>query len=632
MKNEAPQKPAFPKAGLSALRMLTPYLWPKDRPGIKARLVFAAVCLVLAKGVNVCAPLLYKEAVDLLDTPENLAAALLVGVILAYGLARIGSVFFAEAREALFAPIAQSAVRGVGLRVFEHLHGLSLRFHLERRTGGLSRAIERGVKAVETLLGFLVFNILPTLLELVVVLGILWTVLDWRFSAVTLATILLYVVFTGRVSAWRIAIRRRMNDVDSRAHSKAIDSLLNYETVKYFNAERHEARRFDQALAAYEKAAIRSRLSLSALNVGQSVAMSGGLVAVMAMAGLGVANGTMTMGEFVMVNAYLIQLYQPLNMFGYVYRELTQALTDIENMTDLLGVPAEVDDRPGAPNLQVRQGAVAFEDVTFGYDPRRPILKGVSFTVPAGRTVAIVGPSGVGKSTVARLLYRFYDVDGGRVTIDGQDLREVTQDSVRAAIGIVPQDTVLFNDDLLYNVLYGRPDATEAEAKEAARLAQIADFVEGLPDGWATQVGERGLKLSGGEKQRVAIARTILKDPPILLLDEATSALDTATEQAIQANLDALARGRTAIVIAHRLSTVVNADEILVFADGHIAERGRHQALLAQGGLYAEMWMRQLEGREAAEAAPKVTDASSRPDANDDDERGPDEAAFIAAG
>lgn len=588
-----------PKFGI--LKMLGPYLWPKDRPGFKVRILLAAVCLVLAKVANVYAPLFYKDAVDALGEPENLAVALLLGVIAAYGLARIGTTLFTELREALFAAVAQGAVRGIGLRVFRHLHRLSLRFHLERRTGGLSRAIERGVKAIETLLRFTVFNIIPTLFEIVVVLIILWSMLDWRFAAVTGATIVLYIVFTGKVTTWRLGIRRRMNEEDSRAHSKAIDSLLNFETVKYFNAERHEAARFDQALAAYEKAAVRSTLSLSTLNVGQAVIISLGLVAVMAMAGVGVARGQMTIGEFVMVNAYLIQLYQPLNMFGFVYREIMQSMIDMEKMFSLLDVRQEVQDPPDAPDLAVAGGEIRFEDVHFGYDARRPILKGVSFSVPAGKTVAVVGPSGAGKSTIARLLYRFYDVDEGRILIDGQDLRSVGQDSVRGAIGIVPQDTVLFNDDLLYNVLYGRPGASEKEAKDAARLAQIADFVEGLPDGWATQVGERGLKLSGGEKQRVAIARTILKNPPILLLDEATSALDTATEQAIQSNLEALAVGRTAIVIAHRLSTVVNADEILVFQDGRIAERGRHRDLMAADGVYAEMWARQQEDGETGE-------------------------------
>lgn len=599
MKNSTTDRPEKPRANYRVLKMLWPYLWPKDRPAFKLRLVLATACLVLAKVSNVFAPLFYKEAVDLLGAPENLVAALLIGVIAAYGLARIGAILFGELREALFAAVVQGAVRGVGLRVFRHLHQLSLRFHLERRTGGLSRVIERGVKSIETLLRFVVFSIFPTLFEIVVVLGVLWAILDWRFAAVTFATIVIYIVFTKQVTTWRLGIRRRMNEEDSQAHAKAIDSLLNFETVKYFSAEGHEARRFDQALAAYEKAAVKSTLSLSTLNVGQVVIINIGLVAVMAMAGVGVADGTMTLGEFVMVNAYLIQLYQPLNMFGFVYREIMQSLIDMEKMFVLLDEKAEVADKPGAPDLVVTKGEIAFEDVKFGYDPRRPILKGVSFAVPAGTTVAVVGPSGAGKSTIGRLLYRFYDVDAGRVTIDGQDLRDVGQDSVRAAIGIVPQDTVLFNDDLLYNILYGRPGATEPEAKDAARLARIADFVESLPDGWATQVGERGLKLSGGEKQRVAIARTILKNPPILLLDEATSALDTATERAIQANLEELAEGRTAIVIAHRLSTVVNADEILVFQDGQIAERGRHRDLLAMGGVYAEMWARQQEDRDA---------------------------------
>jgi ATP-binding cassette subfamily B protein len=479
---------------------------------------------------------------------------------------------------------------------------------LERRTGGLSRAIERGVKAIETLLRFAVFNIFPTIFEIIVVLIILWVLLDWRFAAVTLVTIVIYVLYTKEVTTWRLGIRRQMNEEDSRAHSKAIDSLLNYETVKYFNAEAHESKRFDQALAAYEKAAIKSTISLSTLNVGQAAIISVGLVAVMVMAGLGVKNGNMTIGEFVMVNAYLIQLYQPLNMFGFVYREIMQSLIDMEKMFSLLDVPQEVQDRPIAKPLSVSAGEVRFDNVVFGYDERRPIIKGISFTVRAGKTVAIVGPSGSGKSTIGRLLYRFYDVGSGSISIDNQDIRDVSQDSLRDCIGIVPQDTVLFNDSLIYNVLYGRQNASEKEAREAARLAQIADFIENLPDGWATEVGERGLKLSGGEKQRVAIARTILKDPPILLLDEATSALDTATERAIQSNLDELARGRTAIVIAHRLSTIVNADEILVFRDGIISERGQHHKLLEQQGIYAEMWARQQEDKTKLEHTMKVQD------------------------
>jgi len=592
------------KPRLSVVRLLMPYLWPKDRPSFKLRIILATICLVLAKVSNVYAPLFFKDAIDALENKPELAIAAPLGIIFAYGLVRIGATLFGEIREALFAAVAQGAIRGVGLDVFRHLHNLSLRFHLERRTGGLSRAIERGVKAIETLLRFAVFSVLPTVFEIIVVLAILWNMLDWRFAAVTAATIVIYVTFTKYVTTWRLGIRRTMNEEDSRAHSKAVDSLLNFETVKYFNAEKHEAGRFDQALGAYEKAAVKSSLSLSALNVGQAAIISIGLVAVMMMAAVGIQKGTMTLGEFVMVNAYLIQLYQPLNMFGFVYREIMQALIDMEKMFGLLDVKPEVPDKPNAPQLTVAEGAIAFEDVHFAYDPRRPILQGVSFQVPAGKTVAVVGPSGAGKSTIGRLLYRFYDVQKGRITIDGQDLRDVDQTSVRAAIGTVPQDTVLFNDSILYNVLYGRQDASPEEAKEAARLARIADFVEGLPDGWDAEVGERGLKLSGGEKQRVAIARTILKNPPILILDEATSALDTATEREIQTNLEELAEGRTAIVIAHRLSTVVNADEILVFQGGKIVERGTHRVLMAANGVYAEMWERQQEDREEIEAVP----------------------------
>jgi len=525
-------------------------------------------------------------------------------MILAYGAARILSLAFADLRDAIFSKVGQRAIRNVALRVFRHLHALSLRFHLERQTGGLSRSIERGTNAIDTLLRFTLFNILPTILEVGLVFAILWTLLDVWFALATLATVGAYVAYTLAVTEWRIRVRRQMIEQDNRANTRAIDSLLNYETVKYFGNEAHEAARFDEAMQKYERAAVLSQSSLSLLNIGQAAIISVGVTIVMWMAAAGIVAGTMTIGDFVLVNTYLLQLYQPLGVFGWVYREIKQALVDMEKMFDLLRADREVRDRPGAPALRVAGGEVRFEDVDFGYDPRRPILKGVGFTVPAGHTVAIVGPSGAGKSTISRLLFRFYDASGGRILIDGQDLRTVTQDSVRAAIGIVPQDTVLFNDSIFYNIAYGRPDAAEAEIHEAARLARIDGFIRGLPDGYDTAVGERGLKLSGGEKQRVAIARTILKDPRILLFDEATSALDSRTEQEIQANLRELARGRTTLIIAHRLSTVVDADEIVVLDDGRIAERGRHADLLARGGMYAEMWARQQEAREAEEPVP----------------------------
>jgi ABC-type transport system involved in Fe-S cluster assembly, permease and ATPase components len=592
---------------MAALRSLVPYLWPRDSLEIRVRVVIALVLLVGAKAANVYVPIYYKRAVDAL-TPADASAALTIplGLIVAYGLARVMSLVFAELRDAVFASVAQRTIRKVALSVFQHLHALSLRFHLERQTGGLTRSLERGTRAIEALLRYALFSIVPTLVEIALVCVILWRMFNGWFALATFLTVFGYIAYTFFVSEWRIQFRRAMNETDSKANTKAVDSLLNYETVKYFGNEEHEARRYDAALASYETAAVQSQRSLSLLNVGQSAIISLGLAVVMAMAARGIVNGTMTLGDFVLVNTYLLQLYQPLNFFGVVYREIKQALTDIESMVKLLSVDREVADNPGARPLAVNGGEIRFEDVEFGYDPRRPILKGVSFAVPAGKTVAIVGPSGAGKSTISRLLFRFYDVSKGRILIDGQDLRDVTQHSLRASIGIVPQDTVLFNDTVYYNIAYGRPGASPAEVERAARLAHIHDFIMALPDGYQTTVGERGLKLSGGEKQRVAIARTILKDPSILLFDEATSALDTHTEREIQANLREVSRGRTTLVIAHRLSTVIDADEILVLEAGRVIERGRHADLLGRGGAYAALWARQQESSQGPEPVPEV--------------------------
>ena len=592
---------------MAALRSLVPYLWPRDSLETKVRVVIALVLLVGAKAANVYVPIFYKQAVDAL-TPGDAHPVLAIplGLIVAYGLARVLSLVFAELRDAVFASVAQRTIRKVALSVFQHLHALSLRFHLERQTGGLTRSLERGTRAIEALLRYALFSIVPTLVEIGLVCVILWRMFNGWFALATFLTVFGYIAYTFFVSEWRIQFRRAMNETDSKANTKAVDSLLNYETVKYFGNEEHEARRYDAALASYETAAVQSQRSLSLLNVGQSAIISLGLAVVMAMAARGIVKGTMTLGDFVLVNTYLLQLYQPLNFFGVVYREIKQALTDIESMVKLLSVDREVADSPGARPLAVSGGEIRFEDVEFGYDPRRPILKGVSFAVPAGRTVAIVGPSGAGKSTISRLLFRFYDVSAGRILIDGQDLRDVTQSSLRASIGIVPQDTVLFNDTVYYNIAYGRPGASPAEVERAARLAHIHDFIMALPDGYQTTVGERGLKLSGGEKQRVAIARTILKDPSILLFDEATSALDTHTEREIQANLREVSRGRTTLVIAHRLSTVIDADEILVLEAGRVIERGRHVDLLGRGGAYAALWARQQESSQGPEPVPEV--------------------------
>lgn len=582
-----------PSARRHGVLTLLPYIWPRSGREIKLRVAAALVALAAAKVANIYVPLIYRDAVDLLSPGGAAAAVLPIGLLLAYGGARILTVAFAELREALFAKVVQRAMRQAALRTFRHIHGLSLRYHLERRTGGLSRVIERGIKGIEFLLDFMLFNIVPTLVEILLVCGVLWGLFDVWYALVTLVSITGYIVFTMLVTEWRIKFRREMNDRDTEANTKAIDSLLNYETVKYFGNEDHEARRFDAAMRAYERAAVHSTVSLSALNVGQGVIIATGLVAVMFMAGQGVVAKTMTVGDFVLVNTYLIQLYLPLNFLGFVYRNIRQSLIDMAGMFRLLDVEQEVVDRPDAKDLVVTAGEVRFDDVSFGYDARRPILKNVSFVVPPGKTVAIVGPSGAGKSTISRILYRFYDVIDGRVLIDGQDIRGVRQHSLREAIGIVPQDTVLFNDTIYYNIAYGRPGAAREEVEEAARLARIHGFVAELPDGYGSMVGERGLKLSGGEKQRVAIARTILKRPRILLFDEATSALDSHTEQEIQRSLDEVSADRTTLIIAHRLSTVVHADEILVLQQGRIVERGTHEKLLAAKGSYAKLWQTQ---------------------------------------
>ena len=590
--------------GWRALRSLLPYLWPRGEPSLRLRVVLAMAMLVAARAASVYIPVFYARAVDALSPDDIDLIALPIALILAYGAARILSLAFNEARDAIFVNVAERAIRTIALEVFRHLHALSLRFHLGRQTGRLSQALDRGTRAISLLLRFSLFSIIPTAIELVLVFVILWNMLDAVIALTTMVTVVLYIAYTVMVTEWRIKFRRRMNEQEGRASSKSIDSLLNFETVKYFGNEAHEARRLDEALREYERAAVMNQVSLSLLNVGQAAIIAVGLTAVMLLSAYGIVAGTMTIGGFVLANTYLMQLYQPLNVFGFIYREIKQALIDIEEMFGLLDESDEIADPPGARDLVVDGGRIEFDRVAFGYDPRRPLLEDVSFTVPAGCTLAIVGPSGAGKSTVSRLLFRFYDVDGGAVRIDGQDVREVVKSSLRAAIGIVPQDTVLFNDTIYYNIAYGRPEATPAEIERAARLARIHDFIVTTPDGYQTVVGERGLKLSGGEKQRVAIARTVLKNPSILVLDEATSALDSATEREIQHNLRELARGRTTLSIAHRLSTIVDAHEILVLDAGRIVERGRHDALLALDGRYADMWRRQQESEGGDAMAP----------------------------
>jgi ATP-binding cassette subfamily B protein len=592
-----------------ALSDLAPHLWPRNNLGVRLRVLLALALLAIAKVATVYVPILLKNLVDLFANPANLPFAVPLGLVIGYGLLRIAAIAFAELRDAVFAKVAQRAIRTVALQTFRHLHGLSLGFHLERQTGGLTRAIERGTNGIDTLLTFMLFNIVPTLIEIALVCGILWSFFGAAYAFVTLICVVGYVAYTFAITEWRIKYRRQMNETDQEANTRAIDSLLNYETVKYFGNEQYEANRFDQALARYERASVASKSSLSLLNIGQATIIGVGLAVLMWMAGRGVIAGDLTVGDFVLVNTYMIQLYIPLNFLGFVYREIKQSLTDMESMFRLLAVKADVKDAPGAEPLRTGPGEVEFDRVGFAYDPRRTILRDISFRVPPGKRIAIVGASGAGKSTISRLLFRFYDVTSGAIRIDGQDIRDVTQSSVRASIGIVPQDTVLFNDTIYYNIAYGRPGASPAEIEAAARHARIHDFIMASPDGYQTMVGERGLKLSGGEKQRVAIARTILKRPRILLFDEATSALDTRTEREIQTSLREVSRGHTTLVIAHRLSTIVDADEIIVLADGRIVERGAHRALLDAGGLYAAMWQRQAHSaavREELDASATV--------------------------
>jgi ATP-binding cassette subfamily B protein len=592
----APDTAGQPRSDWATLGRLLPYLWR-----YRWRVIFALAFLVGAKVANVGVPLLLKELVDSLSISPTDPRALLVvpvGLLLAYGGLRLCTSLFTELRELIFAKATEGAARSISLQVFRHLHALSLRFHLERQTGGMTRDIERGTRGVHSLISYSLYSIFPTLIEVVMVLTLLGVKFDAAFAWITLAALVIYVAFTVLVTEWRTKFRRIMNEMDSKAHTRAIDSLLNYETVKYFSNEDYEAQRYDESLERLRRAALKSQSTLSLLNTGQQLVISAALIAMLWRATEGVVAGSMTLGDLVMVNAFMIQLYIPLGFLGVLYREIKQSLTDLDKMFRLMDREREVADAPGAPDLQVSEGVVRFENVDFGYEAARPILRGLSFEIPAGKKVAVVGPSGAGKSTLARLLFRFYDVDAGRITIDGQDIRQVTQASLRRAIGIVPQDTVLFNDTIEYNIAYGRPGASREEVVAAAQAAHIHGFISSTPKGYDTMVGERGLKLSGGEKQRVAIARTLLKNPPILIFDEATSALDSANERAIQAELQSAARNKTALVIAHRLSTVVDAHEILVMEAGRIVERGTHAQLLAQGGAYARMWALQQSGKD----------------------------------
>jgi len=621
-----PRAGATREALLATLVNLWPYMWPSDRRDLKLRVLGAMVLLLAAKLATMAVPFTFKWATDALAGQGSapLAAsdwvvwvlAAPIAMTVAYGGMRIVMAVLTQLRDGLFAKVAMHAVRRLAFRTFVHMHELSLRFHLERKTGGLTRVLERGRNGIEIIVRMVIVQLAPTVVEVALIVAVLMWQFDWRYVVVILVTVTLYMAFTYQATEWRIGIRRKMNDSDTDANIKAIDALLNYETVKYFSAEEREAARYDRAMARYEDASVKAYTSLAVLNAGQAVIFTIGLGAAMVMCAYGIKAGTNTVGDFVLINAMMIQLYQPLNFMGMVYREIKQAVTDIEVMFSILSREPEIKDVPDAPALAVTQGHIRFENVRFSYEPERQILKGISFEVPAGRTVAVVGPSGAGKSTISRLLFRFYDLSGGRITIDGQDISQITQKSLRQAIGMVPQDTVLFNDTIGYNIHYGRWEASTAEVEEAARLAQIDGFIRLAPKGYEAEVGERGLKLSGGEKQRVAIARTILKGPPILLLDEATSALDSHTEREIQDALDRVSRNRTTLVIAHRLSTIVGADEIIVLDQGTIVERGTHQNLLANNGLYASMWNRQREAEAAREKLALIGEEVPAPNRN----------------
>jgi ATP-binding cassette, subfamily B, heavy metal transporter len=615
--------PADKATLIGTLVHLWPFIWPGDRADLKMRVAWSVVLLLIAKVATLAVPFTFKWAIDALSgtgsapvQSSNWTLWLITSPLLmtlGYGGLRVLMAILTQWRDGIFARVAMHAVRKLAYITFVHMHELSLRFHLERKTGGLTRVLERGRAGIEVIVRMVILQLIPTIVEVALLAGVLLWQFDWRYVAAVLATVVVFMYFTYIATEWRIEIRRKMNDSDTEANTKAIDSLLNYETVKYFSAEQREATRYDHSMERFEKASVKTYTSLALLNTGQAVIFTAGLTATMLMCVSGIRNGTHTVGDFVMINAMMIQLYQPLNFMGMVYREIKQAIIDIEKMFEVLSRNPEVKDIPEAVPLVVSSGNVRFDDVRFAYDVERPILKGLSFEVPAGKTVAIVGPSGAGKSTISRLLFRLYDVSGGRILIDGQDIRDVTQESLRASIGMVPQDTVLFNDTIRYNIRYGRWNASDAEVEEAAQLAQIDSFIKMSPKGYETQVGERGLKLSGGEKQRVAIARTVLKAPPILVLDEATSALDSHTEHEIQESLERVSRGRTSLVIAHRLSTIVGADEIIVLDQGRIAERGTHSRLLASGGLYASMWNRQREAEEAREKLAQIDDDNEAP-------------------